>query len=186
MNYNDDREYYNRNQGYVNPNERMRNVVNNDQRRYDAQMAQETLEPTVIGKGARIVGTVEVAGDLVIQGEVQGDITCQNKIKITGVVDGNITTCDVDLDNAIVTGDINCTGDLHLSVTATVAGNCEAMNVVCGGRIKGDVNAAESATFEDKAALVGNLTARDIEIQKGAVLQGSVNIRQDVYFDTER
>jgi len=186
MNYNDDREYYNRNQGYVNQNERMRNVVNNDQRRYDAQMAQETLEPTVIGKGARIVGTVEVAGDLVIQGEVQGDITCQNKIKINGVVDGNITTCDVDLDNAIVTGDINCTGDLHLSVTATVAGNCEAMNVVCGGRIKGDVNAAESATFEDKAALVGNLTARDIEIQKGAVLQGSVNIRQDVYFDTER
>lgn len=186
MNYNDDREYYNRNQGYNNPNERMRNVVNNEQHRYEPQMnQQEALEPTVIGKGARIVGTVEVAGDLVIQGEVQGDISCQNKIKVTGVVDGNITTCDVDLDNAIVTGDINCTGDLHLSVTATVAGNCEAMNVVCGGRIKGDVNAAESATFEDKAALVGNLTARDIEIQKGAVLQGSVNIRQDVYFDTE-
>lgn len=187
MNYNDDREYYNRNQGYGNPNERMRNVVN-DQRRYDPQMTQqqEAFEPTIIGKGARITGTVEVAGDLVVQGEVQGDITCQNKISVTGVVDGNITTCDVDLDNAIVTGDINCTGDLHLSETATVSGNCEAMNVVCGGRIKGDVNAAESATFEEKAALVGNLTARDIEIQKGAVLQGSVNIRQDVYFDTEK
>ncbi len=187
MNYNDDREYYNRNQGYGNPNERVRNVVNNDQHRYDPQMMQqEALEPTVIGKGTRITGTVEVAGDLVVQGEVQGDITCQNKIKVTGVVDGNITTCDVELDNAIVTGDINCTGDLHLNVTATVAGNCEAMNVVCGGRIKGDVSAAESATFEEQAALVGNLTARDIEIQKGAVLQGSVNIRQDVYFDTDK
>jgi len=187
MNYNDDREYYNRNQGYGNANDRVRNVIN-DQRRYDPQMTQqqETFEPTIIGKGARIIGTVEVAGDLEVQGEVQGDITCQNKVKVTGVVDGNITTCDVDLDNAIVTGDINCTGDLRLSVSATVAGNCEAMNVVCGGRIKGDVNAAESATFEDKAALVGNLTARDIEIQKGAVLQGSVNIRQEVYFDTEK
>ncbi len=191
MNYNhDDRQYYNNNQGYGNQsygsqNDRMRSVVN-DQRRYDPQMAQqESFEPTVIGKGARIVGTLEVAGDLEIQGEVQGDITCQNKITVTGVVDGNITTCDVDLDNAIVTGDINCTGDLHLSTSATVAGNCEAMNVVCGGRIKGDVNAAESATFEEKAALVGNLTARDIEIQKGAVLQGSVNIRQDIYFDTD-
>ena len=64
MNYNDDREYYNRNQGYNNPNERMRNVVNNEQHRYEPQMnQQEALEPTVIGKGARIVGTVEVAGD---------------------------------------------------------------------------------------------------------------------------
>ncbi len=87
MNYNDDREYYNRNQGYNNPNERMRNVVNNEQHRYEPQMnQQEALEPTVIGKGARIVGTVEVAGDLVIQGEVQGDITCQNKIKVTGMI----------------------------------------------------------------------------------------------------
>ena len=69
MNYNDDREYYNRNQGFNNPNERMRNVVNNEQRRYESQMSQqEASEPTVIGKGARIVGTVEVAGDLVIQG----------------------------------------------------------------------------------------------------------------------
>ena len=184
MNYNqDDRQYFNNNQGYG--NDRMRGAMN-DQRRYDPQMAQqESFEPTVIGKGARIVGTLEVAGDLEVQGEIQGDITCQNKIIVTGVVDGNITTCDVDLDNAIVTGDINCTGDLHLSTSATVAGNCAAMNVVCGGRIKGDVNAQESATFEEKAALVGNLTARDIEIQKGAVLQGSVNIRQDVYFETD-
>lgn len=191
MNYNDDREYYNRNNqphnGYQSQNERMRNVVNDRERRYDPQLTQqEAFEPTIIGKGARITGTVEVAGDLIIQGEVQGDITCQNKISVTGVIDGNITTCDIDLDNAIITGDINCTGDLHLSETATVSGNCEAMNVVCGGRIKGDVNAAESATFEEKAALVGNLSARDIEIQKGAVLQGSVNIRQDVYFDTEK
>lgn len=192
MNYNDDREYYNRNNqphnGYQPQNDRMRNVVNERERRYDPQLTQqqEAFEPTIVGKGARITGTIEVAGDLVIQGEVQGDITCQNKISVTGVIDGNITTCDIDLDNAIITGDINCTGDLHLSETATVSGNCEAMNVVCGGRIKGDVNAAESATFEEKAALVGNLSARDIEIQKGAVLQGSVNIRQDVYFDTEK
>lgn len=190
MNYNDDREYYNRGQqgqqGFQNPNERMRTVVN--ERRYEPQYTQqpESFEPTIIGKGARITGTIEVAGDLLVQGEIQGDITCQNKISVTGIVEGNITTCDIDLDNAIVTGDVNCTGDLHLSETATVTGNCEAMNVVCGGRIKGDVNVAESATFEEKAALVGNLSARDIEIQKGAVLQGSVNIRQDIYFDTDK
>lgn len=190
MNYNDERDMYTRGPqtqgGYQNQNDRMRNVVND--RRYEPQYTQqpETYEPTIIGKGACITGTVEVAGNLVIQGQVQGDITCQNKVSVTGVVDGNITTCDVDLDNAIVTGDVNCTGDMHLSETATVSGNCEAMNVICGGRIKGDVNAAESATFEEKAALVGNLSARDIEIRKGAILQGSVNIRQDVYFDTEK
>lgn len=193
MNYNDEnrqqfgrgnREYQG---GYQNQNDHMRNVVNERDRRYDPQpIQQETFEPTIIGKGARISGTVEVAGNLIVQGEVQGDITCQNKISVTGIIDGNITTCDVDLDNAIVNGDINCTGDLHLSETATVSGNCEAMNVICGGRIKGDVNAAESATFEEKAALVGNLSARDIEIQKGAVLQGNVNIRQDVYFDNQK
>lgn len=186
MNYNDDREYFNRNQGYANPNDRMRTVVN-DPRRYDTQMSQqESFEPTVIGKGARVVGTIEVSGDLIIQGEVQGDVSCQNKLTIAGVIEGNISACDIDLDNAILNGDLTCSGDLHLSESATISGNCEAMNVVCGGRIKGDVVAAESATFEEKAALVGNLSARDIEIQKGAVLQGSVNIRQDVYFDTEK
>lgn len=189
MSWNDENRYQNdREQGQRFQNDRQRNMNEGYERRFEPQLQQqqETFEPTIIGKGTKITGTVEVSGDLIIQGEVEGDITCQNRISVTGIVDGNINTCDINLDNALVTGDISCTGDLHLSETATVTGNCEAMNVTCGGRIKGDVNAAESAAFEEKAALVGNLSARDIEIQKGAVLQGSVNIRQDVYFENEQ
>lgn len=163
----------------------VRPVSEQRDRRFDLEATNEIFEPTVIGKGAKITGNIEVEGDLVINGQIKGDVTCNNKLTVNGVVEGSIATCDVEFDNTIVYGDVSCSGELHLSQSATVNGNCEAMNIVCGGRIKGDVNVQEGATFEEKAALVGNLSARDIEIHKGAVLQGNVNIRQDVYFETE-
>ena len=60
---------------------------------------------------------------------MQGDISCQNKLTIAGVIEGNISACDIDLDNAILNGDLTCTGDLHLSETATIAGNCENIHL---------------------------------------------------------
>lgn len=185
MNYSNEREFQGR--AKFSSRERNKRVVNDKDRRYETTIMkqQETFEPTVIGKGAYITGTLEVAGDLVMQGDMQGDISCQSKITATGTVQGNIMSVDIELDNALINGDVACSGDMELNETATINGNCEAINLVCGGKIQGDINMMESATFLEKSALSGNLSAQDIEIHKGAVIQGNVTVRQDVYFETD-
>ena len=146
----------------------------------------EEPQITVIGKGTKITGTMSVAGDLVIEGEIEGDISCQNTLKINGLVNGNIETADLQLDDARIHGNVNCAGEFILNDTSVVDGDCHSATMVCGGRIKGNVDVDESACFQERAALVGDLDAGDIEIIKGAVIQGKINIRQDVFFDDEQ
>lgn len=181
MSWNDDNREMNRDQSARFPNN-----TPSRETRYDAHQGLEELEPTIISKGTKITGTIEVPGDLIVQGEVQGDITCQAKLSVNGVIDGSINSNDLELHDAIILGNVTCEGNFHLSESATVNGDCKATNLICGGRIKGNVEVIESAAFEEKAALVGDLSAGDIEIQKGAVLQGKVDIRQDVYFDVDK
>lgn len=148
-------------------------------------LGYEEAQPTIIGKGTKIVGTLSVGGDLVIQGEIEGDISCQNTLKINGLVTGNIDTADLELNDARVYGNVNCAGEFVLNDSSLVTGDCHSSTMVCGGRIKGNVDVEESACFQERAALVGDLEAGDIEITKGAVIQGKMNIRQDVYFEEE-
>lgn len=180
MSWNEDNREFNHNQ-----NSRFSQMPSREPR-YEQPQVIEDIEPTIISKGTKITGTIEVPGDLIVQGEVEGDITCHSRLSVNGVVDGSINTADLDLHDAIIEGDVVCNGNFRLSETASVNGDCKATNLVCGGRIRGNVEVIESAAFEEKAALVGDLSAGDIEIQKGAVLQGKVDIRQDVYFDSDK
>lgn len=148
-------------------------------------LGYETVQPTVIGKGTKIIGTLSVAGDLIVQGEIEGDISCQNNLKINGLVTGNIDTSDLELDDARIHGNINCAGEFVLNDSSLVTGDCHSSTMICGGRIKGNVDVEDSACFQERAALVGDLEAGDIEITKGAVIQGKMNIRQDVYFEED-
>lgn len=152
------------------------NFVNN------AQPQQDT-DTTIINKGTLITGNIETDGDLIIQGHVKGDIICNSNLSIYGVVEGTINCTNAYFDDAIITGDVGCSGGLELTQSTTLNGNVEAYELLNGGRIKGNATVAEGVRFMSTSAIVGDISANNIEIERGAVLQGNVTIRQDVYFN---
>lgn len=140
-------------------------------------------DTTTISKSTVIHGNIEADGDLVIQGHVQGDILCNANLSIYGIVEGTISCNNAYLDNAIVVGDIGCGGNMQVSESSTINGNVEAYELLNGGRIKGNAMVSEGVKFLSTSAIVGDVSANDIQVKRGAVIQGNIIIRQEVYFN---
>lgn len=148
-----------------------------------AMMVQVDDNATTISRGTLINGNIETEGDLIIHGHVKGDIICNSTLTIFGVVEGTLNCMNAYFDHATIIGDIGCSGNLELSESSVVHGDVEAYQMLNGGRIKGNANIAEGVKFSATSAIVGNVSANDIEIERGAVIQGEIDIRQEVYFE---
>lgn len=147
-----------------------------------AMEEMDQSEATTISKGTNLIGNIETDDDLIIRGHIKGDIICNGNLSVYGVVEGTINCANAYFDEAIIVGDIGCSGNLQLTATSTIDGNVEAFEVMNGGRIKGNAVVAQSIHFLSTSAIVGDISANDIDIERGAVIQGNINIRQEVYF----
>jgi cytoskeletal protein CcmA (bactofilin family) len=94
------------------------------------------MSATVIGAGARVVGSIEVegegvSGDLVVEGRVEGSVRCAGRLSLgaKAEITGEITARDVRiagrLDRPVI-----ASGVIHLLASAEVHGDLEAARVV--------------------------------------------------------
>lgn len=139
-----------------------------------------TMDTTSINKETEVVGEIHTDEDIIIYGNVKGNVTCHGHLSLHGWIEGTIVCADGTFDQAIALGDVHCSGTLDISATSSINGNVETLNLISGGRIKGDVLTLESAKFNATAATVGNVQARDIEIERGAIIQGNIRMLQDI------
>lgn len=86
-----------------------------------------------------------------------------------------------------ITGNIDCTGDMHLNgsvdgdiscaslvqgETGAVAGMVQARQVTLRGRVEGEVR-AEAVVLERSAHVIGQIHYKTISIEAGAIVDGS-------------
>jgi cytoskeletal protein CcmA (bactofilin family) len=88
------------------------------------EMAMDTSETTVIAKGTKVIGEIDIQSKLHIDGEIEGKIKSTNIVTVgsSGVVNGEIVA-----DKLLVSGqmDGNC--------------DCENIEILAGGKITGDI-----------------------------------------------
>ncbi|HEY6528464.1 MAG TPA: polymer-forming cytoskeletal protein [Cellvibrionaceae bacterium] len=105
---------------------------------------------TLIAKGTKILGDLYFAGDLQIEGEIQGNVYAEAAGQARVVV----------AEHGIVLGEIHGT------------------QVVINGQVKGDVYSSKHLELAAKAQVTGNVYYQLIEMVKGAQVNGSL-VRQD-------
>lgn len=105
--------------------------------------AQGSID-SLIGVGTRIDGNVVFSGGLRVDGEVHGNISCEN----------------------------GQDGTLVISEKASVEGAISVAHVVINGTVVGPVAAAESLELLSAARVTGDVAYHQIEMQQGAVIQG--------------
>ncbi len=101
---------------------------------------------TLIGQGARIEGTLTFRGYLRIQGDIVGDIRCDDDRAGTAVVHG----------------------------AGSVIGSIAAPNLVIGGRVQGPMHAGDSIEILDGAQVRGDARYRLLTIEPGAIVEGEL------------
>jgi len=108
--------------------------------------------PTHIAAGSKIVGQVHGTSDLVVDGELEGQVDVESSVSIGGEgrVKGNITARSVRIG-----GRVN--GNVH---------GREKVEILPSGRLEGDVAAprvvlAEGAFFKGKVEMTGGAKAKD-------------------------
>ena len=97
---------------------------------------------TIIGKGTKIEGTMDVAQSLRIDGSFKGSLNTSDTLIV------------------------GATGEL-LEVTLKVK------NAIIGGVVKGTVVASNKVTLESTSRLDGDLTAKLLIIEEGALFSGN-------------
>lgn len=99
---------------------------------------------SLIGAGTRIEGDVVFKGGLRVDGEVRGNISCENPQQ----------------------------GTLVVSERASVEGAIAVGHVVINGTVIGPISASESLELLAAARVTGDVEYHQIEMQQGAVIQG--------------
>lgn len=138
---------------------------------------------TCIGSGTSLHGNITTEDDLIIHGIIEGDIVCKSVLTITGRVKGSIQCDTCKMEEADVIGDIYCQGNLEISVGTILEGNIQTHDMLCGGRIKGNIEAEGSVTLTAQSGIIGDIRTLDMEIHRGAIMKGNMQINQEISFD---
>jgi cytoskeletal protein CcmA (bactofilin family) len=134
---------------------------------------EEGPEVSVIGRGAKIEGTVVAAGSLKVEGEVKGAVTAKGDVSMSpeGRVEANIQAKNITLAGH-VKGDLAAEGDVSLPANSRVEGNVRGQNVDVGGAIKGNIEAMGRVQLGRQAKVEGDIIAKSLAIEEGALFSG--------------
>lgn len=127
---------------------------------------------TVITKGTVINGSITSDGSLEIMGEVTGDIECLGKLSITGRVIGNSIASEIFVNTDRLDGNISSEGSVKIGLGTVLVGDVTACSGVIAGAVKGEVDVNGPVVIDSTAIIKGNIKAKSIQINNGAVVEG--------------
>ncbi|GMW00210.1 MAG: hypothetical protein AMXMBFR84_13480 [Candidatus Hydrogenedentota bacterium] len=137
------------------------------------------LQRMVVPEGVIIQGNLMSGSETEIAGKIEGDVTVDGRLYLgaSALVTGNVRagSCKIE---GLVEGKVECSQELELGRTARL--NAEAMagkQVVIGGKIFGDVTTGGTLRLVAGASLQGNIRARRIVIEEGALFNGTCAMR---------
>lgn len=129
-------------------------------------------EVTVITEGTSLKGDLQSTGSFELKGKIEGNVTCNGKMTVTGSIRGNSQSAEFFADSAKVEGEISTTGTVKIGLGSVVIGNISATSAVIAGAIKGDIDAHGPVVVDTSAVVMGNIKSRSVQINNGAVIEG--------------
>lgn len=127
---------------------------------------------TIISADTEIIGTVKTQGNIELNGTLNGDLEAGGYVVIKGNMIGNIAAESANLQTAVMHGDINVSGDIHIIEGATLEGSITAGTVRLDGKINGDITAEDEVMINSNSMINGDIRAMKIGIESGAVIRG--------------
>ena len=135
-----------------------------------------------------VTGNIVSSDNLLIEGQVFGDINTSADVTANNLIVGNIDAESVALNSARIKGDLSMNGTLAIGESTIVVGKISADALKIAGKVRGDIVVNESALLTESALVVGDITAAFVSTQSGARINGSIittNTKSEIDLDEE-
>ncbi|MBR5421124.1 MAG: polymer-forming cytoskeletal protein [Lachnospiraceae bacterium] len=128
------------------------------------------MDKGYIPKGMKITGDLETDGDLLLAGEVDGNVSCGGTLELNGAIRGKrLKVGRVELTEGVIQSDIECSDYISIDSGVTIIGNVKARNADVNGAVKGDMDVSENVSVGSTAVLDGALRTKTINVDLGAI-----------------
>jgi cytoskeletal protein CcmA (bactofilin family) len=138
---------------------------------------QRSDDISVVGRDARIEGTLTSAGSLRIHGRLTGAITVEGEVSVAA---GSEVRADINAQTISlagrVKGNLTAPGAVVLPEQSRVEGDVRAQNVTVHGAVTGDVVAEQGVRIGGQARVEGDITCKTLAIDEGAYFAGRSNM----------
>jgi cytoskeletal protein CcmA (bactofilin family) len=117
--------------------------------------------------------TKEISSDW-IQEQSPVQAVCQ--IAMGTIITGNVKVQEANmrLDGQII-GEVFCAGRLILSQNALIQGNIDCLELVCEGKIEGNILARNGCALLRTAQIYGDIETKFLQVENGAILNGKIS-----------
>lgn len=130
----------------------------------------------VITPSMVINGDIRSSGNVLVEGKVFGNITCEGDATVKNVIVGDIKANSITLNGSKVKGSIKTKGMTSIGDNSIVVGNVKAGDVVVCGKLQGNINSKGNVSLEDTALVVGDINSSTVVSKSGARMRGSVSV----------
>ncbi|MBE5935991.1 MAG: hypothetical protein E7262_09405 [Lachnospiraceae bacterium] len=154
-------------------------VIEEDKKKGQVEEEMELNNRTIITKSTIIAGNISTEDDLIIEGSVCGDVDCKGKLTISGEVSGNAIAKSISINTSKFEGDVRSDGRIEIKEGTVIIGNIYGDEALISGAVKGEIVVANGARLEKSAIVKGNIKAKSVQIDNGAVLQGFCELQYD-------
>lgn len=145
---------------------------------YDQEM-QQKIETAHITKDTKITGSITSKSNLEISGVVYGDIESQNSVKISGKIEGNVSGKNIEINHAVIKGDIHASENMIVINQSNILGNIFSTELEFNSKINGNINVKKDIIIQKDSIVIGDISAASIHVESGAVLKSMMNIVGD-------
>lgn len=137
---------------------------------------ERVILQTLINKGTKFNGNIETEGDLILSGDVVGNVNCFEKLVVSGTVQGDVVCGSGDFVDTDVVGNIICKESMSIQGDTQINGNISAASLTISGTVIGDVCVNGVLKLLNNAYIEGKIEAQYMESERGAVIKGSCTI----------
>ncbi len=88
-------------------------------------------------------------------------------------IEGNVTTSSSIRIDGSIKGTLHSKNTVTIGESGKVEGDIQAQNAIIGGQVQGSVLVMEKLVLENKSSLIGELQAKKLIIDEGAVFDGT-------------
>ena len=143
------------------------------QRVFDEERKSGTV--TLITENTKITGSISSDGSLEVVGEITGDIECQGKVYVNGKVSGSIVASEIFVNTPWLEGGLQSSNVVKVGVGTNIIGDVVGNEAYIAGAVKGNVDVTGPVVIDSTAVIQGDIKAKSIQINAGAVIAGHIS-----------